>query len=372
MQVSLAHARLSAVVLLAAVPSPALADNCAADLDQNGAVDAVDLARILDDWGPCFGKCSSDINGDGTVGAPDLAALLAAWGPCGLPWATVLEQAPNPAVVTDPALRAAIAASGLPWRVRHDATQIEMLLVPAGTFEMGCTPGSIHTCSFYEQPVHAVTLSQPFYLGRYEVTQAQWTALTGSNPSEFQDASAEVPASQVPSRPVEQVSWDMIQSVLKTTDLRLPTEAEWEYAYRAGTTTAYHSMPGFPNGTSDYNQLVNIAWNFIVGSVNCTTGSACQTRPVGLLAANALGFHDMSGNVSEWVYDFFALDYYAQSPLVDPVGPAEGFGGYRTRRGGSWGYAPGFERASARDFGNPSQGYNFVGLRVVRSVDGTP
>lgn len=372
MRIARSHTHLSAIVLLAAIASPALGDGCGADIDRNGSVDAIDLARILADWGPCLGKCQSDINGDGMVDAPDLAALLAAWGPCGLSWATVLEQAPDPAVVTDPTLRAAIAASGLPWRVRHDATQIEMLLVPAGTFEMGCSAGSIHTCSFYEQPVHSVTLSQPFYLGRYEVTQAQWTALTGLNPSAFQDASAEVPASQVANRPVEQVSWDMIQTTLKTTDLRLPTEAEWEYSYRAGTTTAYHSMPGNPNGTNEYSLLTNIAWIYISGSANCTTGSACQTRPVGLLAANALGFHDMSGNVSEWVYDWFSLDYYAQSPSVDPVGPATGFGGYRTRRGGSWGFAPGFERASARDFGDPSQPYDFVGLRVARSLDGTP
>ncbi len=360
--------RLAAALILAIVSSTAQGADCVADLDQNGVVDSADLARVLTDWGPCPKSCDSDLNGDGAVDAPDLGVLLAQWGSCGLPWATVLEQDPDPAVVIDPALRDAIINTGFPWRVRDNATQIEMVLVPNGAFDMGASPGSIHTSSFFEFPIHRVTLTEPFYLGRYEVTQAQWTAVMGTNPSEFQSASEQVPAAQVVNRPVEQVSWDNIQDFLAATDMRLPSEAEWEYSYRAGTTTAYHSMPGYPSGTNDYGQVVSIAWNFIVGSVNCTSGSACQTRPVGLLAANGFGLHDMSGNVSEWVNDWFSLDYYAESPSINPPGPPFGFGGYRVRRGGSWGFAPGLERSSARDFGTPSQPSNFVGFRVAKTL----
>ena len=368
MPISRFHTSLSVALLVSLAGTSAHARNCASDLDQSGAVDARDLTRVLADWGLCVGDCPSDLNGDGRVDAADLTALLAAWGPCGPSWATVLEQVPDPSVVIDPALRSAIIESGLPWRVRDNATQIEMLLVPSGTFDMGCSPGSLHVCSFFEVPVHSVTLTRSFYLARYEVTQAQWTAIMGSNPSEFQSASDQVPASEVPNRPVEQVSWDEIQGFLASTGLRLPTEAEWEYAYRAGTRSAYHSMPGFPDGFDDYDLLVNISWHYIAGSANCTSGSACQPRPVGQLSANALGFHDMAGNVAEWVNDWFSLDYYSISPSIDPPGPESGFGGYRARRGGSWGFAPGFERASARDFGSPGQRYNFVGFRPARTA----
>ncbi|MBM4107186.1 MAG: formylglycine-generating enzyme family protein, partial [Phycisphaerae bacterium] len=170
------------------------------------------------------------------------------------PWATVLEVAPDPAVVTNASLRNAIAATGLPWRVRDNASQIEMLLVPPGTFMMGCSPSLQYGCNFDENPVHQVTLTQAYYLGRYEVTQAQWTAVMGSNPSWFQSASAQVPAAQVPLRPVERVSWNMIQGFETATGLRLPTEAEWEYACRAGTTTAFN------NGSNDDATLGTLAW----------------------------------------------------------------------------------------------------------------
>jgi formylglycine-generating enzyme required for sulfatase activity len=253
-------------------------------------------------------------------------------------WATLIEGAPDPAVVTDAALRNAITATGFAWRIRDNASQIEMLLVPPGTFQMGCSSSTSGGCAVAENPVHAVTLPNAFYLGRYEVTQAQWAATMGSNPSFFQSASAEVPAAQVPNRPVEQVSWNTIQGFLSATGLRLPTEAEWEYACRAGTTTAFHSMPGFPNGTNDDSEIGGIAW--------FSSNSASQTRPVGGKAANALGLHDMSGNVWEWVNDWFGLTYYASSPSTNPPGPATGPD--RVLRGGSWDFGPYLLRSSYR------------------------
>jgi formylglycine-generating enzyme required for sulfatase activity len=272
-------------------------------------------------------------------------------------WYTVLEQSPDPAVVTNAALREGIIATGRPWRVRDNASQIQMLLVPPGTFNMGCSASNQWGCSSPENPVHAVTLTNAFYIGRYEVTQAQWMATMGSNPSAFQGASAQVPAEQVPNRPVEMVSWNMIQDFLSTTGLRLPTEAEWEYAYRAGTTTAFHSMPGFPNGTNDDTQVGNIAW---FGS-----NSVSQTRPVGGKAANALGLHDMSGNVWEWVNDWFSSSYYASSQSTNPPGPASG--AVRVARGSSWESNSDFLRSSFRSGASPGAATGSIGFRVARN-----
>ncbi len=272
-------------------------------------------------------------------------------------WATLLEGAPDPAVVTNASLRNAITATGYAWRVRDNASQIEMLLVPPGTFNMGCSASSQWSCLSEESPVHAVTLTNAFYLGRYEVTQAQWMAKMGWNPSNFQSASSQVPAAQVPNRPVEMVAWNMIPGFLAGTGLRLPTEAEWEYAYRAGTTTAFHSMPGFPNGTNSDIEVGSIAW---FGS-----NAASQTHPVGGKAANALGLHDMSGNVSEWVNDWYSGTYYASSPAVNPPGPATGSA--RVLRGGSLDDTSETLRSSFRWNGSPGISILSHGFRVARA-----
>jgi formylglycine-generating enzyme required for sulfatase activity len=287
------------------------------------------------------------------VDGADLGLLLGAWGTCpGIPdWATVVQYAPDPTVVTDPALRAAIIATGRPWRVRDTVTQIEMLLVPPGTFQMGCIMGSNwHECDSWEQPVHQVTLTNAFYLGRYEVTQAQWQARMGSNPSAFRSASTQVPAAQVPNRPVEQVSWNTIQGFLGATGMRLPTEAEWEYACRAGTQTPFY------NGSTDDNTLGALAWHF--------ANSGNQTRPVGGKAANAFGFHDMLGNVKEWVNDWYGG--YSAGAQTDPTGPVSA--SFRVRRGGSWLSGDRFVRSSFRFDDPPGDAVDSGGgFRVART-----
>jgi formylglycine-generating enzyme required for sulfatase activity len=347
-------------VALIVVAAPARGQGaCDADVDGDGTVGAADLARVLGAWGPCPG-CDSDVNDSGVVDAADIAALLSLWGAsCSpLPWATVLEQSPNPAIVTSATLRSAIIATGLPWRVRDNLTQIEMVLIPPGTFNMGCSASGQFGCDPDEFPVHAVTSTNAFYLGRYEVTQAQWTAQMGSNPSWFQSASAEVPVAQVPNRPVERVSWNTIQGFLTTTGMRLPTEAEWEYAYRAGTTTAFHGWPAQTSGTNDDTQVGNIAW---FGS-----NSNSQTRPVGGKAPNGFGLHDMSGNVWEWLNDWYSTDYYASSPSTNPPGPTSG--STRVLRGGSWYHVTLFQRSSDR-FGIllPGSADVGIGFRVARA-----
>jgi formylglycine-generating enzyme required for sulfatase activity len=271
-------------------------------------------------------------------------------------WATLIEAEPDPAVVWDETLRAAIRATGWAWRVRDTATQIEMLLIPPGTFNMGCSASVQYGCGGHESPVHSVTLTLPFYLGRYEVTQAQWQARMGSNPSLFQNASAQVPAAQVPNRPVERVSWNMVASFMAQTGMRLPKEAEWEYAYRAGTSTAFHGFTGYPNGTNDGTLAGSIGWR--------ASNSINQTRPVGGKAGNGFGLHDMAGNVFEWVSDWYSSSYYASSPATNPFGPAGGAS--RVFRGGSYVYDSYELRASYRNGEAPGSASNGLGFRAAR------
>ena len=260
-------------------------------------------------------------------------------------WATLVEAQPNPVVVTNATLRASITASGMAWRVRDTATQMEMLLVPAGTFVMGEAG--------WAQPVHSVTLTQAFYMGRYEVTQGQWVAKMGSNPSYWQGQSNSA------NRPVEQVSWSNIQGYLSATGMRMPSEAEWEYAYRAGTTTAFHSMTYFPNGTNDGNQAETIAW--FNGSY-CGSG-VCGTRAVGGKEANALGLLDMAGNVWEWVNDW--KGDYSSDAQINPLGPESG--AWRVLRGGSFATNSYAVRSSYRISYTPDTLDYDKGFRVARN-----
>ena len=323
------------------------------DFNLDRSIDGADLSVMLSLWGtmdPPFG----DLTGDGVVDGADLANLLGNWGTYQVPWGVVLEFEPNPTVITDPNWRDRIAATGLPWRLRDNTSGIEMLLVPPGTFMMGCSPSNLFGCGSNESPVHEVTLTQPFYLGRYEVTQAQWTAVMGSNPSFFQSPSSQVSAAQVPKRPVERVSWNMIQGFEAATGLRLPTEAEWEYACRAGTQKAFN-LP--PTGSNDDSLLGRLAW--FAGN------SAQQTRPVGQKQVNNLGLHDLHGNVWEWVEDWYGGGYYAQSPAVDPPGPISGTS--RVLRGGSWNFSSNGGRASGRDAISSGVVNNYFGFRAART-----
>ena len=333
---------------------------CLADVNHDHSVDGSDLTVILSTWGTDGGSAGGDINVDGIVNGLDLAFVLTGWGICPGPWATVLEFLPDAAVVTNATMRDAITASGLPWRVRHNSTSIEMLLVPGGTFTMGCSASTQYGCYSSESPTHQVTLGA-FYIGRYEVTQAQWTARMGSNPSLFYGYS------DSPSRPVEQVTWNMISSTggfMSVTGLRLPTEAEWEYAYRAETTTAFHSYAlspteGQPNGFNDDTLVGNIAW------YDANAGS--QTHAVGGKFANGLGLHDMAGNVREWCQDWYSSTYYASSPLFNPTGPTTGT--YRVLRGGYWDNDSLYCRASMRGIEFPNAGDKWKGFRVARTAD---
>ncbi|MGQ4809267.1 Hercynine oxygenase [Candidatus Entotheonellaceae bacterium PAL068K] len=224
-----------------------------------------------------------------------------------------------------------------------DRWGIEFMRLPAGAFMMGSENGYED-----EQPVHWVQISQPFYLGKYEVTQGQWEAVTGSNPSHFTGN---------PNRPVERVSWHDVQAFIKHLNTiegreiyRLPTEAEWEYAARAGTTTDYH----FGN---DRSQLGKYAWY--------SKTSGYETHPVGQLQPNAWGLHDMHGNVWEWVQDRYDASYYEQSPARDPRGPSGGSA--RVLRGGSWRHRPALVRSANRGGDPPAYRDADLGFRLLRT-----
>lgn len=270
-------------------------------------------------------------------------------------WGTVIEAMPDPAVVTSGELRNAIISTEFAWRVRHNATGIEMLLVPPGDFSMGCSNAPGNACNSDTLPVHSVRISEAFYLGRLEVTQSQWQQVMGSNPSYF----AGPACTDCADRPVERVSWNDTQEFLSRGGLRLPTEAQWEYAARAGTTTAFHGCALFPGGTNDSGLVDSISWN--------GRNSAAETHVVGSKLANELGFHDMSGNVFEWVGDWYSANYYGQVALgaVDPTGPATGIS--KVLRGSCWSPAYPLSElgSSPRNFSGPTTSYPFAGFRVA-------
>lgn len=351
----LAIASIAAVATMLFASSARAQGACGADINHDGAVGPADLSQLLVAWGSCS-NCAADTNLDGAVDATDLTVVLTNWGAACTPlsWATTLEYSPNPAVVTSAAMRQAIAATGRPWRVRTNASpQIEMLLVPPGTFQMGCSSSIQTGCAADELPVHAVTLTSAFYLGRYEVTQAQWLAVVGLNPSYFQ--APNYPNSG--NRPVERLSQIQAASFAASSGLRLPTEAEWEYAYRGGTTTAYHSTPRAPMGSDDQNAVVNIGW--------IDANSSGQTHIVGGLAPNALGFHDMSGNVYEWCSDWYGP--YSASPQTNPTGGSSA-SGERVARGGSYNLPPYYAGASKRIKFLPNYQFSpIIGVRVARN-----
>ena len=263
------------------------------------------------------------------------AELIAITPMSTLEWADVLEQNPNPKVVTNADLLARIQATGLPWRVKDKSAGIEMLLVPPGKFIMGASPGDTEATD-EEKPAHEVTLTKPFYLGRTEITQAQWYKVTGEEAGHFKLSSE---------HPVESVTFENVNNFLKKAGngLGLPTEAQWEYCCRAGTKGAA------------YGDLDSIAWY--------SNNSKNTTHAVAQALANELGFYDMIGNVSEWCSDNYAP--YTEASQTDPSGPANATD--RVLCGGHWfNYSSGC-RASSRS-GRDSNYHSYgIGFRVARN-----
>ncbi len=217
--------------------------------------------------------------------------------------------------------------------------------IPAGTFIMGSPPNEPGE-RFDSQTQHKVTLTKGFYMQVTEVTQGQWKAMMGNNPSGFKICGENCP--------VENVSWNDVQEFIKRLNqkekirkYRLPTEAEWEYAARAGSSTTYYFG-------DDVNELDQYAWY--------KDNSGGKTHPVGELKPNSWGLYDMYGNVSEWCQDWFGT--YPYNDIVDPTGPNTG--SYRVNRSGCWD-VPSTRccRSAKRSCDSPDTGYVCIGFRLV-------
>jgi uncharacterized protein (TIGR02996 family) len=226
-----------------------------------------------------------------------------------------------------------------------EGLEMKFSFIPPGEFLMGsndsdpAAPGS---------PVHKVKLTSGFYLGIQQVTQAQWKAVMGTNPS----------YSEGVEHPVTNVSWDgcqefcqqMTKRLKRKGVCRLPTEAEWEYACRAGTTTQFY--------TGDADTVLKMAAWF-------SDNSTRKHHPVGELAANAWGIYDMHGNVWEWCGDWF--EHYSAEEQIDPTGPVEGVA--RVNRGGS-AYSDAINcRSQSRQWYTPAYQERFLGFRVCLQLD---
>ena len=224
-----------------------------------------------------------------------------------------------------------------------NGVNIEMVKVESGSFNMGATP-EMEDPNESEKPVHLVTLANDYYIGKYEVTQALWQAVMGSNPS----------SSKGDDLPVERVSWNDCQDFISKLNamtgkrFRLPTEAEWEYAARGGKKSRGYQYSGS-------NTLDDVAWYY--------GNSGNKTHVVGTKLPNELGIYDMTGNVREWCQDRY--DSYSSSPQTNPTGAASGSG--RVCRGGRWYYSDWNCRSSYRHSFTPDCRYDILGLRLVLS-----
>jgi formylglycine-generating enzyme required for sulfatase activity len=219
-----------------------------------------------------------------------------------------------------------------------------MVFIKGGCFDMGDTFGDGQK---NEKPVHKVCVND-FYLGEYEVTQREWEQIMGNNPSHFKNCGGDCP--------VEYVSWNDVQQYIRKLNdktgmkYRLPTEAEWEYAARSGGRKEKYA------GTSNKSDLVDHAWY--------RDNSGKKTHPLKTKKPNSLGLYDMSGNVWEWVSDWYDKNYYKNSPKDNPKGPASGV--YKILRGGSWFDIPRDLRATGRVRLRPGVRITNFGFRIAQ------
>lgn len=231
---------------------------------------------------------------------------------------------------------------------------MEFVYIPAGTFAMGSPQDEYRR--YKNEWQHQVTISQGFYLQTTEVTQSQWKELIGENPSHFSSCGGDCP--------VEEVNWYEVQKFIealnrkeKTNGYRLPTEAEWEYASRAGSRTAFTNGPFSSNSTSGRSQVLGqVGWYF--------RNSEQGTHRVAQKNSNAWGLYDMHGNVWEWCQDW--EDKYPFHAVTDPSGPKNGLA--KVRRGGSWSHYPMWCRSAYRSWFDPDNSSAEIGFRLVKDI----
>jgi formylglycine-generating enzyme len=231
-----------------------------------------------------------------------------------------------------------------PWGTAVIDDPYHMVLIQGGAFTIGCTSEQGSDCYDVESPSHRITLSS-FYLSKYEVTQAQWRQVMGSDPPNLGFKGCD-------QCPVESVSWEEVQQFLQKLNARtgkkyrLPTEAEWEYAARGGNQSRGYKYAGS-------NNQDEVAWH--------GGNSDSKTHPVGQKTANELGLYDMSGNVYEWCQDWYGA--YTSNSQSNPVGAASGSS--RVVRGGSWGNSARYCRVSDRFSNTPASRDDDLGFRLA-------
>jgi formylglycine-generating enzyme required for sulfatase activity len=233
---------------------------------------------------------------------------------------------------------------------------MKFVWIPPGNFMMGSPKEEKERQPFgIDETQHKVTLTKGFFMAAHLVTQEQWKDIMGDNPSNFKGEK---------NLPVEQVSWEDCQEFIKKLRkkdkklYRLPSEAEWEYACRAGTKTPFHFGETISTDQANYNG------NFTYGTGKKGVYRE-KTTPVGSFPANAWGLHDMHGNVLQWCHDWYGD--YPQKDVVDPQGPEKGEG--RVLRGGSWDLDPGYCRSAFRSWDDPGNRRNSFGFRLCFCLD---
>jgi formylglycine-generating enzyme required for sulfatase activity len=262
-----------------------------------------------------------------------------------------------PRSITNISEIAELFTKAMPGQLITNTLGMTFMIIPVGMFFMGCVIDPRELSQRYhvevalfrdERPQHQVIISQPFFLQTSPVTQGQWLKVMGNNPSYFKNCGDDCP--------VEKVSWGDVQEFIKrlnqleqTQKYKLPTEAEWEYACRAG------SVGEFCFGDK-VEELRNYAWSLL--------NSEGKTHPAGQLKPNAWGLYDMHGNVWEWCQDWFSI--YEANQIADPKGPDAGE--ERVLRGGSWYFLPGFARSSFRGHYYPDNRTSDIGFRVARTL----
>jgi len=288
---------------------------------------------------------------------------------------TQLVFCPLPSMTTSPTVKYRLNFHYQEQRSRYYAEDLgngvllKMVEIPGGTFLMG-SPGDEAERSKSEGPQHEVTLGD-FFMGMYPVTQDQWQAIAALDPVN-QKLDLDPSGFKGSDRPVERVSWhdavefcDRLSKQIER-DYCLPTEAEWEYACRAGTTTPFHFGETITTDLANYNGTNEKYGAYGRGPKGIYRK---QTTPVGSFHANAYGLYDMHGNVWEWCADHWH-DSYADKPeelKQDGNVPwrSDDEDASRSLRGGSWDYGPRACRSAIRDYDHPGGRYDFYGFRVV-------
>ena len=249
-----------------------------------------------------------------------------------------------------------VDTAGLPT----DAKPLEMVLIPAGTFTMGSPADERGRWDDGEWLPHEVTITEPFYLGKYEVTQAQWRAVMGSNPAHSYGVGDDYP--------VYDVSWDDCQTFASRLNetgqgpFRLPTEAEWEYACRAGTTTRFSFGDALECDDNDGYCEIQDQHMWWWGN-DTYGGEASGSKEVGTKLPNPWGLYDAHGNLLEWCSDWYQSPS-DRGPQTDPQGPTSG--SYRVPRGGYWLGSAAYCRSAVRNSLSPGFRGHAIGFRLLR------